>query len=138
VPPAIEPAHVLLLDGDPTPRSLARLPRLARLLAARTWQLLRFPGRVLLTGDAPVVLWSRPGGVKVYQIGLAAADEVRVPLDPRHALILARHGPAGEVVRDLGDRHARALNRTVAEAALAWMYYHPDSDPMEGVELPTP
>jgi hypothetical protein len=136
-PPAPETAHVLLHDGEPTPRSLARLPRVARLLAARTWQLLRFPGRVLLTGDAPVVLWSRPGGAKLYQVGLATADEVRVPLDPRHALILARHGPAGEVVRDLGDRHARALNRTVAEAALAWMYYHPESDPMEGVELPT-
>jgi len=136
--PAPEAAHVLLHDGEPTPRSLARLPRVARLLAARTWQLLRFPGRVLLTGDAPAVLWSRPGGAKLYQFGLATADEVRVPLDPRHALILARHGPAGEVVRDLGDRHARALNRTVAEAALAWMYYHPESDPMEGVELPTP
>ncbi len=137
-PPVPEPAHVLVHDGEPAPRSLAGLPRVARFLSAQTWQLLRFPGRVLLTGDTPVVLWSRPGGAKPYQFGLATADEVRVPLDPRHALILARRGPAGEVIRELGDRHARALNRTVAEAAGEWMYYHPDSDPMEAVELPTP
>jgi hypothetical protein len=60
---------------------------------------------------------------------------VRVPLDARHALIVARRAPAGEIVRDLGERHARALNRTVAEAAAEWMYYHPQSDPLEGVEL---
>jgi hypothetical protein len=40
-------------------------------------------------------------------------------------------------VRDLSERHARAFNRTVAEAAVEWMYYHPESDPLERVELPS-
>ena len=127
------------LDDDPPVRlSLASLPALARVLSARTWQLARFPDRLLLTGDTPVVLWSRPGSARPYQFGLGAADEVRVSLDPRHALVLARRAPAGEVVRDLDERHARALNRTVAEAAHTWMYYHPDSDPLEAVELAPP
>jgi uncharacterized protein DUF4238 len=113
------------------------LPALARQLASRTWQVVRFPSVVLLTSDTPVVLWAPSASSKLYQVGLGSAHEVRVPLDARHALIVARHAPAGEIVRDLGDRQARALNRTVAEAAVEWMYYHPASDPLEAVELPS-
>ncbi len=136
----VEPAvgHVVVHDGEPVRVSLAAWPRVARFVSARTWQLLRFPSPLVLTGDTPVVLWSRPGAAKPYQFGLGTADEVRVPLDPRHALIVARKAPAGEVVRELSERHARALNRTVAEAAREWMYYHPDSDPLERVELAPP
>ena len=118
-----------------TPLDLTPVPELARLLAARTWQLVRFPGPILLTGDTPAVLWTRPGAPTAQRWGLGGADEVRVPLDPRHALIVARHAPAGEVVRELDERHARALNRSVAEATHLWMYYHPGSDPLERVEL---
>jgi hypothetical protein len=137
-PAAASDAAVVLLDADPVRVSLGALPRLARLLSARTWQLVRFPRPQLLTGDTPAVLWSRPGAAGPYPAGLGAADEVRVPLDPRHALILARTAPAGEVVRELADRHATALNRTMAELAQQWMYYHPGSDPMAEVELAPP
>jgi hypothetical protein len=137
--PAGPDAHAALLPGEPpVPRSLAQVPALARQLAARTWQLVRFPARVLLTTDTPVVLWAPSDAANPYQVGLGTAAEVRIPLDPRHALIVARHAPAGEIARDLDERHARALNRTVAEAAAEWMYYHPESDPLEGVELPSP
>jgi hypothetical protein len=125
-------------SGEPaaeTPPGLTAVPHFARLLSLRTWQLVRFPGPLLLTSDTPAALWTRPGSPTARRWGLGGADEVRVPLDPRHALIIARHGPAGEVVRDLDDRHARALNRTIAEAAHAWMYYHPATDPLERVEL---
>lgn len=136
--PAAGAGSVLVLEEPPAPCSLAATPRLARQLALRTWQLVRFPAPVLLTSDTPVVLWAPSAAAKPYQVGLGAADEVRVPLDPRHALIVARRAQAGEIVRDLGERQARALNRTVAEAAVEWMYYHPESDPLEGVELPSP
>ena len=127
----------MLPGRPPEGRSLASMPALARQLAARTWQVVRFPTPVLLTSDTPVVLWAPSAAAKVYQVGLGSAHEVRVPLDARHALIVARRAPAGEIVRDLGERHARALNRTVAEGAAEWMYYHPASDPLEGVELPS-
>jgi hypothetical protein len=133
--PAPSAGDVVLLDDEPIPVALGELPRVARLLAARTWQLVRFPRLALLTGDTPVGLWSRPGGASPYPAGLGAADEVRIPLDPRHALILARVAPAGEVVRDLGDRHAGALNRTMAEVARRWVFYHPEGDPLLDVEL---
>jgi hypothetical protein len=120
--------------GDPLGASLAGLPTLARALTARTWQVVRFPGPLLITGDTPAAYWSRPASVAGPLAG-APADEVRFPVDPRHALILARHAPSGEVVRDVGDRHARALNRTIAEAAHEWIFYHPGSDPLEAVEL---
>jgi hypothetical protein len=135
---AARPPDVLLPGQPPVGRSLAPMPALARQLAARTWQLVRFPDPVLLTSDTPVVLWAPSSAGKLYQVGLGSAHEVRVPLDARHALIIARHAPAGEIVRDLGARQARALNRTVAEGAAEWMYYHPASDPLEGVELPSP
>jgi len=136
-PPGADAPAVMLPGQPPVPRSLATVPALARQLAARTWQLVRFPVRVLLTTDTPVVLWAPSDATKPYQVGLGTTHEVRVPLDPRHALIVARHAPAGEIVRDLSERHARALNRTVAEAAAEWMYYHPESDPLEDVELPS-
>jgi hypothetical protein len=133
------PAPDVLLPGQPpVGRSLASIPAVARQLSARTWQLIRFASPVLLTSDTPVVLWAPSAAVKVYQVGLGSAHEVRIPLDSRHALIIARQAPAGEIVRDLSERQARALNRTVAEGAAEWMYYHPASDPLEGVELPSP
>jgi Protein of unknown function (DUF4238) len=128
---------VILPGRPPRGRSLASLPALARQLASRTWQVVRFPSPVLLTSDTPVVLWAPSAAAKLYQVGLGSAHEVRIPLDAQHALIVARHAPAGEIVRDLGERQARALNRTVAEGAAEWMYYHPASDPLEGVELPS-
>jgi hypothetical protein len=134
-----EDAPDVMLPGRPAVgRSLASLPALARQLTARTWQVVRFPSPALLTSDTPVVLWAPSAAVKLYQVGLGSSHEVRVPLDARHALIVARHAPAGEIMRDLGERQARALNRTVAEGAVEWMYYHPESDPLEGVELPSP
>jgi hypothetical protein len=129
---------VMLPGRPPLGRSLASLPALARQLASRTWQVVRFPSPVLLTSDTPVVLWAPSTSAKLYQVGLGSAHEVRIPLDARHALIVARRAPAGEIVRDLGERQARALNRSVAEGAAEWMYYHPGSDPLEGVELPSP
>jgi hypothetical protein len=136
--PRPDAATVMLPGQPPVPRSLATVPVLARQLAARTWQLVRFRSPVLLTSDTPAVLWAPSSAAKPYEVGLGSAHEVRVPLDAWHALIVARRAPAGEIVRDLDERHARALNRTVAEAAAEWMYYHPESDPMGGVELPSP
>jgi hypothetical protein len=139
---ADEAGPSLVVEAVPGPDEPSRLvlsavPELARLLAARTWQLVAFARPIVLTGDTPAVLWTRSRTPMPFGIRLGLADEVRVPIGSRHALILARHAPAGEVVRELGDRHAAALNRTVAEAAQAWMYYHPGADPMEAVELPS-
>jgi Protein of unknown function (DUF4238) len=133
--PASTDADLVIHEDEPAPLSLASLPRVAGLLAARTWQLVRFPAPLLVTSDTPVALWSGPGRAKPHQFGLGVADELRVPLDPRHGLVLARRAPAGEVVRELTERHARALNRTVAEAARTWMFYHPGIDPLGGIEL---
>jgi hypothetical protein len=140
-PPPERPADVILdEDGAAVPLALDVLPQLARLLAGRTWQLARFPSPLVLTGDTPAVAWSPRAAARPRPFASAVAvsevaDEIRVPLDPRHALILARRAPAGEVVRDLEERHARALNRTVAEATRTWMFYHPAGDPLEAVEL---
>lgn len=131
------PSRLDVIVPGPRPQRRSLMPTLdlARQLARRTWQLVRFPVPILLTSDTPAVLWAPSATATPYRHGLGGAEEVRVPLDSRHALIVARRAPAGEIVRDLGERHARALNRTVAEAATEWMYYDPASDPLEGVAL---
>jgi len=135
--PGAAPAglEVIVAGARPQRRSLGAALDVARQLAVRTWQLVRFPAPILLTSDTPAVLWSPSATATPHRRGLGGADEVRVPLDSRHALIVARRARAGEIVRDLDERHARALNRTVAEAATEWLFYDPASDPLEGVAL---
>lgn len=135
---ALAAVDVIVHDDQPHGVSLAAAPHLARGLVARTWQLVRFPRPQLLTGDMPAVAWSPSRGPQPTATRPGAAAEVRVPLDPRHALILASAAPSGQIVRDLADRHASALNRTVAEAARTWIYYHPAADPLGGVLLDPP
>lgn len=132
-----EPApDVLVHDAETTTRgALAGWPRLARALSGRTWQLVRFPGRPLLTAETPVAVWRKPGST---ERPTALGDEVRMPLDPSHGLVMARVARLGEVVRDLEAPHARALNRTMAETARRWMVYHPEGDPLDAVELAHP
>jgi hypothetical protein len=130
---------VAVCSNDPPRVDLSPLMPLARLLAGRTWQLARFQEPVLLTGDTPAVAWRKAGaGDAPPTRRLADVDEVRVPLGPRHALVMARVARLGEVIRDLEPRHAAALNRTVAEAAREWVFYHPEADPLREVALAPP
>lgn len=133
--PGLAPTDAVVCDEEGHPVFLAAAPPLARVLTGRTWQLVRFPEPRLLSGDTPAVPWSPSDATPPNPTRFAAFAEVRVPLDPRHALILARAASLGEVIRDLDARHASALNRTVADAAGAWMFYHPDTDPLGGVAL---
>lgn len=88
-----------------------------------------------MTADTPVALWRRTH--TAYGIGVAPADEITFPLDPRHAIIiLALDG--GEIVWDLHECHAADFNRRVGSVAYEWIYHHPDQDPMKGLALPPP
>jgi uncharacterized protein DUF4238 len=110
---------------------------LGRVASSFTWQLLRFEEPCLLTSDAPVTMWTRPenrGGM--VPIAGWLSDEVRFPLDVRHALILSRDAPSGEVARSGTPEQAKALNYSVASHGYSRIFHHPDMNPLAGLSLP--
>ena len=67
--------------------------RISELLLSRPWWIAEFDSPALLTSDEPVALHlrdrSRPPG---HDRGIAYADEIWFPLDPRRLLILGSSG----------------------------------------------
>jgi|APLak6261675434_1056106.scaffolds.fasta_scaffold02279_2 hypothetical protein len=108
---------------------------LASIVMARTWQVVRFPTECLLTSDAPVSLWSPPSERQglFSAVGFGTAKEIRVPLDRRHALVLAWDATQGEILRDLSDAHAHALNYSTASNGYRWIFHHPDDRPLKSL-----
>lgn len=119
---------------------LENVTGLANIAFARTWQVVRFPSDCLLTSDAPVSLWSPRSERQGFfsGVGFGTAKEVRLPLDRRHALVLAWDATKGEVLRDLPLTHANALNHSTASNGYRWVFHHPDDRPLDSLELPPP
>lgn len=115
-------------------------PYAAFLSAEYSWAVVRFPLPALITCDVPVGLWREPGDPPWMGVGMATADEVRVPLDPSHVLVLrGKHasGHAGAEGLYLGGG---ALYGAVVEAVLGWSYrwlfMHPKNPLFEKLEIP--
>jgi len=115
---------------------LKTTPPLVPYILQRDWVLLRFPEPGLLTADTPVAVWQEhpaPG----MGIGVGNADDIRVTLDRRHVLVLARPGRyPGSGVWDHEQRYAAIYNQSTVDAAYEWLYHHPDDDALGGVEIP--
>jgi hypothetical protein len=121
-------------------QTLKMAPGLGRIASGRTWQLLRFAEPCLITSDSPVVTWTNPKhrSGPYSQNGFGMCDEIRFPIDMRHALILAAEAPAGEIVREGSSEQAKALNYSVAVNGYRRVFHHPDIDPLAGLKLPPP
>jgi Protein of unknown function (DUF4238) len=117
---------------------LQSIPGLANMAFARTWQLLRTEEGHFLTSDAPVSTWTHQKNRHPFygSGGFGMSDELSLPIDRQHALVLAHDAPAGEVVRDVGLDHVRALNRRTATSGRRYIIHHPDDEPLLGMELP--
>lgn len=111
----------------------------AAIIAGRTWQLLRFDEPVLVTSDSPVVQWQAPANRSdFYGVGIGTADELRFPVDQRHALVMAWEAPAGEVTRLGTPKMAAELNRSVLAGAYQAVFHHPDGPDIPDALLPQP
>jgi len=103
-------------------------------LAARPWVLLRMTDPVLITSDEPVTLWNRPRAEDPFSgRGIANSDEVRLPLDRQHMLVLTLEEPpkrSGEVP----PPYARDMNRLTAASAYEWVYAHPSNADLRAVQ----
>ncbi|WP_257462464.1 DUF4238 domain-containing protein [Archangium lipolyticum] len=117
---------------------LRMTPGLGRIASARAWQILKFSEPCLITSDSPVVAWTKPGhrDDSYSREGFGTCDEIRFPLDMRHALIMAAEAPAGEIVRDGSPEQARAFNYSIAANSYRRVFHHPDMSPLEGMSLP--
>ncbi|TQF14238.1 DUF4238 domain-containing protein [Myxococcus llanfairpwllgwyngyllgogerychwyrndrobwllllantysiliogogogochensis] len=115
-------------------------PELADIMLKRRWFLSDHGDPCLLTSDTPVVMWSKPTPPTFFSgRGWATADEVQMPLSPRFSLCLSWENELKEQVFRLGSKIGpelgAKLNELVAYKARRWIFHHPDTDPLKGVEL---
>ncbi|MFJ2793962.1 DUF4238 domain-containing protein [Streptomyces sp. NPDC087290] len=101
----------------------------------RSWNLIHFQRKALITTDTPVVLMKPFGQDPQLPIGTATAGGVLVALDRRVGLIMAND--------QLGDAQipgtpalANSLNQRIAWEARNHIFHHPDDTPLQGLALP--
>jgi hypothetical protein len=109
-------------------------------LLPRPWWLIDYESPVLLTSDEPVALHFRdntsPPG---HGRGVAQADEIWFPLDPRRLLILGTPSdPIPEQRLTVSQETAGSANFAVAAGSYEYIFMHPDQDHLQGVNLPEP
>jgi uncharacterized protein DUF4238 len=100
--------------------SFAPLEEMTFVLMAMTWRLLVFEEPCLFSSEHPLSYWREPSPMnRMYGIGPATADEVRLPISPSRALVLT----PPERGRKLFDRsrHERAYcGDTLVARRLNW------------------
>jgi hypothetical protein len=111
--------------------------QLIKFFYTRKWVVADFGAPILLTGDEPVAV-----GVDTrdphHPAGLANADSVMFPLDPQRALVMMRPDfdpPLHSWIKGTAVE-AKALNQMIAFRAMRQIFYHPDTSPMDGLEIP--
>jgi hypothetical protein len=111
------------------------LPQVADVLMQRTWVLVRFQRKTLITSDHPVVQIWDPAIPRWRGQGLANVPAVWMPLDRRAALLMLLPGGMSDRTTAPTAAMAQDLNQRVASSARSAVFHHPDDD-LEGIELP--
>ncbi|MCX4965798.1 DUF4238 domain-containing protein [Streptomyces sp. NBC_00654] len=113
------------------------IPEIALLLMSRTWVLVRFSRKTLITSDHPVVQIWDPSVPDWIGQGMATVPAVCLPLDRRVALLMLLPGGAPDRETTPTVAMARDLNQRVAASARGAVFHHPEDD-LEGIVLPEP
>ncbi len=114
--------------------------RISELLLPPPMWIAEYDTPALLASDEPVALHfrdrSRPPG---HDRGIAYADEIWFPLDPRRLLILGKPGDPlpGQRLHVNADT-AATVNLTIAAGAYEHIYMHPAQDHLKGLQLAKP
>lgn len=135
--------NYIIANSGVVPRLIVEhaAPYAAFLAFEYTWAVVRFPLPVLITCDVPVGLWREPGDTPwMGVVGMATADEVRVPLDPSHVLILrSKHAPGQSRPEGLylgaGEVYG-AVVEGVLGWAYRWVFVHPTNPLFETLDVP--
>lgn len=103
-------------------------------IADRRWFLEVSRKPLIVTSDAPVHLWSRPG----YPTGVITAEEILLPIDPHHCLLLvldSRGFP--ETKLPIPPRTAKDISDRIALSSYEWVFADPRGRALDTIELPT-
>jgi hypothetical protein len=138
---ALDFAHVALRDPSLLTKEFAvqvmlqAVSELAPVLLGRYWTLEIARKPRLLTSDTPVVIWRKPTPRDRYEgVGIANAEEVRFPLDPRKQLVLT--STARPLVRAIEPSRVRACNGDIASGCHRFIVGNPNwRRPLQEVTL---
>ena len=111
------------------------LPLVADVLLRRTWVLVQFQRKTLITSDHPVVQIWDPASPKALGQGLATVPVVWMPLSRRAALLMVLPGGGTDRRTAPSATMAHDLNQRVANSARSAVFHHPE-DNLQGIELP--
>ena len=95
---------------------------------------LNHPGFVL--SDHPIALLGDWDGTITTGIGPAIAEEIWMPLDPSHALVLTRDYNQPRHILALPRSHARRISQRLALESSRWTIYRPGTDPLKQMAIP--
>lgn len=104
---------------------------------ARAWGLMKFERRTLLIPDHPVTLVRDEDAPAWRGVGIGTAGAILMPIDRRVAIMMVSSDVDDFSVRT-HTKLAKELNQRFAFNARRELFHHPDDDPLEGVELPSP
>jgi hypothetical protein len=100
--------------------SFAHLPEMTLALMAMTWRLVIFPDPCLFSSEHPISYWREPSSMDAMcGIGLATADEVRLPISLTRALVLTPP-ESGRKLFDVSEQERTYVGDEVAARRLNW------------------
>jgi len=106
------------------------------MFADKSWSLIRFNRRRLVTSDNPITLvpdFHRPQD----SVGIINAEHIMCTLDRQTAVIMGNlFGP--DIEMPPSTRFAHYVNMMIAYGAHRAIYHHPDDDPLNRISLPEP
>lgn len=108
-------------------RMIYHTKKITMVLASMHWSLIEFSSAMVVVSDDPVVFWPIQETVRRPQSGNVAvmdAFEVRVPVSPRHAILMTWL-PERDLGATIAGRVDQAMNInafTVAQADTQWFY----------------
>jgi hypothetical protein len=109
--------------------SFVALEQMTFMFMAMTWRLVVFDEPCLFTSEHPVSYWRPPSPMdRMYGIGPATSDEVRLPISPTRALVLTPTEP-GRNLFDLSKyEQIYAGDRAAAKRLNWWTLMFPASE----------
>lgn len=110
--------------------------QVAGILEYRPWKLLRARRDRFLTSDRPVTPWrQRTRETRHLGVGLASADAIYFPIDPRQVIVAENGEVASWSVTPVTEADANRINERVAHWSTRYVYHRPDHRVMNGMSL---
>ena len=93
------------------------------------------PGFVLT--DEPIARLGDWDGSTLPDVGIANAEELWMPLDPAHALVLTRDLAMPRYITGLHPDHIWKINKLLVLGSMRWTIYRPGTTPLQKMDIPT-